>query len=332
MSTVSASCSARTSSSVTMRISWTPDSSSFRYRALLTVGSRSTYVSLGNSGTSTGTATITGLSANTSYSWSVVIQYYDSSWKTGGARDSGTIMTYNLSPVISSAAYSNGYVTVSWSQAHGGNASTISARVFVSNGSSTIASADVTAGGSGNNSYSTRVSVGKLTSGTYYVNVISFNSAASYDGWYASAGRVSFTVVTYMPWSWTKAADSYNESNGSASYSQLVSACSAVTGKGKISDFSHTVFNDLCRWVNAVLTQAGNAWSSSYASYSATLMTESDRVLTAVRFNSLSYNAKRACTALTKTISFTARAKGEKVSGSFFTALVNNLNSAISES
>ena len=333
MSSVSASCIKRTSSSVTMRVSWTPSSSSFMYRANMTVGgSTQTYIwGTGLTGTATHDFTFNGLISNANISWSVLIYYYDTSagqWKPGTVSDSGTIMTWNSAPSVSNASYSNGSVTVNWSQPLGGGASPVSATIYIEKGSKSYTQA-VTA----SSSNTTTITTGTLEAGTWHVSVESQNTAARYDKGYSSSNSGTFMVEEpYLKWSWTRASGSYNASLGNATYSQVAAAYSAVTGHGNISDFNHTVFNDMCSWVNYILSKAGSLWSSLYASYSSTLTTSSSKVLTAVRWNSLAYNVQRACTAMGRTTSFTARARGDKVSGSFFTALVSNLNSAINDS
>lgn len=329
MSSVSASITGRTSSSITVYVSWTPSSSAASYRARVTAGGRTAYISLGSSGTSGGSTTISGLSPNTSYSYSVLVQWnVGSGWQDGGASDSGSVTTYSTGPLVNSASYSGGYATVTWTQAQGGGASTISGRVFISDGSSTVASVDVTA----NNMNITRVNTGTLKGGTYYANVITWNSALNYDGRYASGSRVSFEIASYLLWSWSAANGSFNASAAAtATLTQLNDAYTAITQHGKTTAFSWHIFNDLCHWVADLLSEAGGTWSDNYAALSGTYMTSSDKALTAIRWNSLSYNAQRAGSALGKTISFTARSKGDTVLGSYFTALVNNLNSAIEE-
>ena len=329
MSSVSFSISSRSSSSITARVKWVPDSSKFTYRAKVSAGGHTAYASLGSSGTSYGSATVSGLSSNTSYTVSVLIQWNDGGgWRDGEASDSGSVMTYSADPYVRSASYSGGYVTISWTQSQGGGASTIHGRVFVSDGSTTIASADVSSVSSSN---STRVYTGTLKPGTYYANALSWNSAQEYDDYYSAYGtKVSFVVASYLLWSWTMASESFNASDDAqATSAQLSASYRAVTQRGKTTAFSWQVFNDLCRWVLQVLTQAGAGWSPTYAMPLATYIKSSDKTLTATKWNSLAYNAQRACSALGKTVSFTARSPGDKVYGSYFTTLVNNVNNAI---
>lgn len=104
---------------------------------------------------------------------------------------------------------------------------------------------------------------------------------------WTSAVELETTVETdapsIEPWSW------YN-SNGSASASQTRTAYSAVTNKGNLSSFSYLVWNDMVNKVKEILDAKGWAWNSYFASYNATLMSFTDKELTAIRFNSLRYN------------------------------------------
>ena len=177
----------------------------------------------------------------------------------------------------------------------------------------------------------TRVNTSTLKGGTYYANVITWNSALNYDGGYASGSRISFEIASYLLWSWTATNGSFNASAAAtATLAQLNDAYTAITQHGKTTAFSWRVFNDLCHWVADLISEAGGTWSGNYAVLSATYMSSNDKALTAIRWNSLSYNAQRAGSALGKTISFIARNKGDAVLGSYFTALVSNLNSVIS--
>ena len=94
----------------------------------------------------------------------------------------------------------------------------------------------------------------------------------------SSGGGVSLDL-----WSWT-------ESNGTATVYETQEAYRALTQALYVKLFSHNVWNDMVNKVKATLDYIGAVWDNSYESYNDTLMTVSDRTLTASRFNSLRYN------------------------------------------
>lgn len=98
--------------------------------------------------------------------------------------------------------------------------------------------------------------------------------------------------VTIEPWSWTSANSSVNPSHtAEATASQTTAARDACQNKTAISNFKYQVWNDLVYKVSEARVVGGNtSWNTNYATLSNTLMTSSDRVLTATRYNSLRYN------------------------------------------
>lgn len=157
-----------------------------------------------------------------------------------------------------------------------------------------------------------------VTPGTTYSYSFSlqFKNADATSWSTAQSTTGSYSVpkkITVEKWSWTS-------SNGSAGDSQTSAAYSAVTGKGKLSNFSYLVWNDLCDKVKEILDSLGRSWDTTYASYSATRMTSSDKKLTAVRFNSLRRNVST---------SYSAVSRGSTVYGSYFTGLASQINSWI---
>ena len=120
---------------------------------------------------------------------------------------------------------------------------------------------------------------------TYYINVAFYTSASS-SSEYSRCTRQSFTTpkpeIEY--WSWTY-------SNGTATDAQTSTAYAAVIGKGKLSDFSYKVWNDMVEKVSEVLVAKGYSnWNDYYTTKANTLMSSTDKDLTALRFNSLRYN------------------------------------------
>lgn len=118
------------------------------------------------------------------------------------------------------------------------------------------------------------------------------------------------TAVT--AWSWTA-------SNGSATAAQTQAAYSAITGNGYTTSFSYLVWNDLVNKANEVLTANSKTWSATYGSLSATLMTSSDKEMTAMRFNAVWYQFNQSALV----------SLGDVMKGSYFVSLANAINSAI---
>ena len=130
----------------------------------------------------------------------------------------------------------------------------------------------------------------------------------------------SFTLYYYFyytgidKWSWTS-------SNGSATDEETQAAYYAIMKKGLTSQFSHRVWNDMVNKVKAVLDRIGNPWNATYATHADTLMSDSDTVLTATRFNSL-----RHAIGIYYSTGISEVAKGDPVLGSYFIILANSLN------
>ena len=130
----------------------------------------------------------------------------------------------------------------------------------------------------------------------------------------------SFTLYYYFyytgidKWSWTS-------SNGSATDEETQDAYYAIMKKGLTSKFSHHVWNDMVNKVKAVLDRIGKPWNTTYATHDDTLMSDSDTVLTATRFNSL-----RHAMGIYYSTGISEVAKGDPVLGSYFIILANSLN------
>ncbi len=99
-------------------------------------------------------------------------------------------------------------------------------------------------------------------------------------------------------------------------------ALSAVQNNGNTSDFSYSVWNELCEKVRELRTALGvGAWDNYYASYSSTTMSWSDKTLTAMRFNSLRYNIGSQYSTGIQEVS-----RGDTVYGYYFTTLADCIN------
>lgn len=82
----------------------------------------------------------------------------------------------------------------------------------------------------------------------------------------------------------------WNASNGSASATRTKAAYRAVRDNGEVSDFHYLVWNDLVDKIYEVKQYAGFDWNAKFDLYANTRMTSTDKVLTALRFNSARYN------------------------------------------
>lgn len=131
---------------------------------------------------------------------------------------------------------------------------------------------------------------------------------------------VSVTLNSVIQWDW-------NKSNGRATASQTQSAYRAITNRGKVTDFSYLVWNDLCAKVYAVRDAVGNigAWDTAYGSYASAQMTSSDKKLTASRFNNLKNQIGSQIGTGISDVS-----KGDKVYGSYFVTIADRINYWIS--
>lgn len=175
---------------------------------------------------------------------------------------------------------------------------------------------------------STSCTFNNLSPGTYYRIVCVCKRSSDNEGndipsssqeELASWSSSDYTDKKPAPdlWSWYS-------SNGSASASQTQTAHTAVTNKGELSDFSYLVWNDMCEKVLEVREWQGYSWSTRYASYNNTRMTSSDKVLTAVRFNSLRQNIGSLSSTGLPVVS-----AGDSVVGSYFTTLMSVVNDYI---
>lgn len=180
------------------------------------------------------------------------------------------------------------------------------------------------------------------TTNTYYtLTGLSPNTAyvVNYRGvnYYGTSGYmakgVDFTTkrdnLGVSHWSWTS-------SNGNATAEQTQAAYTAITTQGKLRDFSYLVWNDMCAKVLEVMQADGYSWSTANygtvddvhycGTYAETLMSPTDKEMTAHRFNSLRYNVgSRKST----DIKYSDIQTGKIIKGSYFTTLMSIVNSWI---
>lgn len=103
-------------------------------------------------------------------------------------------------------------------------------------------------------------------------------------------------------------------------------AYAAITSQGPVKDFSYTVWNELVDLVYDVrgYSEIDPQWDGYYASFSATRMSSTSKVLTATRFNSLWRNINYLWAT-----GITTQTKGDIVYGSYFISLTTALNKYI---
>lgn len=153
-----------------------------------------------------------------------------------------------------------------------------------------------------------------LTPGTDYA----CNVKTDDNDWIGTQYFTTDEGVSVQPWSWST-------SNGSATASQTIAAYSAAASRGSTENFSYRVWNDLVDKALECIDAEGGAWNSRYATYAATRMSASDKILTAVRFNSLRYNIDLGCSTGIGTVY-----RGGTVYGAYFITLAECINARIS--
>lgn len=152
---------------------------------------------------------------------------------------------------------------------------------------------------------------------TYYLNYRGANNDGT--GPYMPASVTATTLPSVVAWDW-------NISNGSATATQTKTAYAAVTQKGKLSDFSYLVWNDIVEKTNTVLMARNLTWDNTYGTKSNTVMSSASKAMTAARFNAVWWNLSRM---VTVGLGPNPRVPGEVILGSYFTALTNAINKAI---
>lgn len=128
---------------------------------------------------------------------------------------------------------------------------------------------------------------------------------------YTDTGSFETEGVPIEPWDWD-----YSNA-GTKAYN-------ACANKGLISDFKYTVWNDMVDKVSEILDYIGEWWDTTYADLDDTKMTSSDKVMTAVRFNSLRNNIR-----LNYTVSesqYPKAVKGNAIMGSYFITIGKIIN------
>lgn len=173
----------------------------------------------------------------------------------------------------------------------------------------------------GSNSYSDGGKVPiYLDPNTQYTGRIRvYDSASDVNaGDYTDIGTVVWTTPKVTDWDWSI-------SNVSATAARTQAAQAACLYGGAVSSFHHTVWNDLVNKSNEILVSRGKTWPTTVATLSETLMTSTDRSMTAKRYNA----ARWALSQLIATGLTEKTAGVSPLLGSDFTKLANAVNNAI---
>lgn len=127
------------------------------------------------------------------------------------------------------------------------------------------------------------------------------------------------------PWTWDK-------SNGEASNSQTIDAKTALTEKGKVSNFNYLVWNDLVSKMNLYIEKwQEGVWDNTYLTLAKTKMTNLDKTLTSSRFKSLCWQIATwgGHSEFKDLIDSGNFDKGKEVKAQYFFDFVNALNTEI---
>lgn len=108
-------------------------------------------------------------------------------------------------------------------------------------------------------------------------------------------------------------------------------AYDAITSRGKLTDFSYTVWNEMVDKVLDLKDVTGKSWyttnentGATYLTSSKTKMTSSDKLMTADRFNSLKFQIGNAVGTGLNDVS-----PGDKILGEYFILLADKINAWI---
>lgn len=148
-------------------------------------------------------------------------------------------------------------------------------------------------------------------------------------------GGGSATPSNRIPlWSWDK------QNNEHATQQQVRQAYIAISSQGAPSYFLHQVWNSLLYFVEDKIELFGKSWWGSshgdkYLDFTNALMTNDDRVLTAKRFMTLTYNilniSASAGISFTKPYYSVERRPNETVYGAYFINATNAINDIIAQ-
>jgi len=255
--------------------------------------------------------TIRGLSPSTTYTLYAILCLEDGTHQ--GAVDYTSATTLEDLPSFSVGEVTGTSATIHVTHGTGYNAF----RIYVRNEDSSFVFDEKTVQ-TGNFTYP----VTGLELGTKYYARVGYWTSTETTTW-NWCGLDDFTTTKSVEnWSWDK-------SNGSASAEETKKAEHAVKNRGPVSDFSYKVWNDMVNKAATVIKLRGQTWIDDDVSMdlASTLMTETDREMTAARFNSLRWNLGHyVATNTPSTVS------GETpIMGEYFISLAQAINDTIAQ-
>lgn len=162
-----------------------------------------------------------------------------------------------------------------------------------------------------------------LEPGTTYYSRVGYATSLSTTNW-NTCDLYEFETIDDAgidDWDWEK-------SNGDATAAETLKAYNAVANKGFITDFKYTVWNDMVNKAATVIELRGGQWVVDEESTTKenTLMTDSDRFMTALRFNSLRWNLGHYVETGTA-----KKSRGDDMIGKDFLLLAEAINNTIKQ-
>lgn len=155
-----------------------------------------------------------------------------------------------------------------------------------------------------------------LSPNTTYRVYLSWSTSTTGEGNYTYQ-FVTTAAISIALWDWST-------SNGTASKSETIAAYDVINNPDSsrnVAHFSHKVWNDMVNKTLEAWKESGESWNTKYLTAEQTLMTQSDRTLTAARFNSLRHNI-----GINQSTGINEVAPGDTVYGWYFERLTNRLN------
>ena len=330
----------RSSSEIRVEVDfWPSEATWYYYGTYVNCGNgQSNWVFFGEANNQTGKivryTTFTGLDGNTRYAVSAQMKYADSSmpnYADGDAYDSVSILTYPDEVWGISVNQNDMELNISFTQPIGSSNESVSNWIDLINSDYEVKRStkiDHT-----NYERSCSFNLNGLSSGNYSL-VIYSNNAATVNDNQSTLIHVDtpVSIVTLLKWSWDHNTGSWNDKYASAMKDTTQKAYKAVYSNvaqdRKTTNFSHLVWNDLVDWLKYNLQMLDS--SSSY-SVDGIKMSNSDKVLTADRYNSFKSLQNKLSEKMGKgNVLTTTVSKGDPVDGEgIFITLTDGINNYI---
>lgn len=125
-------------------------------------------------------------------------------------------------------------------------------------------------------------------------------------------------------WDWTISNGSATAAQTQLAYTIFASAGANVIENWDLKRMSYLVWNDMVNKTYEVVADRNGEWNTTYGTLAETLMTATDKHMTARRFNAIVWNLAQY-----KTPSVTRKNQGDPMLGSYFIELANSINNTI---